>query len=374
MINLETFNCTGCTACYNVCPHKAIKMVEDSEGFKFPQIDMEKCTNCGLCEKVCIPSSGYVKQPFETLAFGVKNKNLEERKQSQSGGAFYILAKHILSKGGVVYGSLIDEGFVVRHARASTEEETKAFRGSKYVQSDLGDIFQSVKQDVQSGTPVLFSGTPCQVAGLKAYLRKDYENLLLVDLICHGVPSPKVWADYIEWQQKRKKKLITQAEFRDRSLPWGKSAEALWFDKKKKKFDIYAKIFYSRNAQRKSCYECLFANTERLSDITIGDFWGIENIKSEFRDDYGVSAVILNSETGKRIWKEVNEQVEYFQCKIEDLMFRNPQLYQSATRPVSMEIFWQDYNKGFAFIAKKYGDNNLKGKLKRLIKRILGRI
>lgn len=374
MVNLETFNCTGCTACYNICPHKAIEMVENSEGFKFPQIDTEKCTNCGLCEKVCIPSSGYVKQPFETLAFGVKNKDLDERKQSQSGGAFYILAKHILSQGGVIYGSLIDEGFVVRHARASTEKEAKAFRGSKYVQSDLGDIFQSVKQDVQSGVPVLFSGTPCQVAGLKAYLRKDYENLLLVDLICHGVPSPKVWADYIEWQQKRKKKLITKAEFRDRSLPWGKSAEALWFGPEKKKYYIYAKIFYSRNAHRKSCYNCPFTNTERLSDITIGDYWGIETVKKEFRDDYGVSAVMLNSETGKRIWKEVNEQVEYFQCKIEDLMFRNPQLYKSATRPVSREIFWQNYKKGFAFIAKKYGDNNLKGKLKRLIKRILGRM
>lgn len=374
MINLKTFNCTGCTACYNVCPHKAIEMIENSEGFKFPQIDTEKCTNCGLCEKVCIPSSGYVKQPFETLAFGVKNKNLEERKQSQSGGAFYILAKHILSQGGVVYGSLIDEGFVVRHARASTEKEAKAFRGSKYVQSDLGDIFQSVKQDVQSGVPVLFSGTPCQVAGLKAYLRKDYENLLLVDLICHGVPSPKVWADYIEWQQKRKKKLITQAEFRDRSLPWGTHYESFFVNTKKKRYSIFAKIFYSHNILRKSCYNCPFTNTERLSDITIGDYWGIETVKKEFRDDYGVSAVMLNSETGKRIWQEVNEQVEYFQCKIEDLMFRNPQLYKSATRPVSREIFWQDYNKGFAFIAKKYGDNNLKGKLKRLIKRILGRI
>ena len=146
MINLKTFDCTGCTACYNVCPHTAIEMVEDKEGFKFPQIDIGKCTNCGLCEKVCIPSNGYVKQPFETKAYGAKNKNLSERKKSQSGGAFYILAKYILNQGGVVYGSLIDEGFVVRHARASTEEEIKAFRGSKYVQSDLGDIFLFVKE------------------------------------------------------------------------------------------------------------------------------------------------------------------------------------------------------------------------------------
>ena len=157
-------------------------------------------------------------------------------------------------------------------------------------------------------------------------------------------------------------------------MPWGKSAEALWFGKEKKKFDIYAKIFYSRNAQRKSCYSCSFTNTERLSDITIGDYWRIENVKKEFRDNYGASAVMLNSETGKRIWQEVNEQFEFFQCRVDDILQGNPQLYRPATRPDTREIFWQDYKKGFSFIAKKYGDNNLKGKVKRLIKRILGRI
>lgn len=374
MINLKAFDCTGCTACYNVCPHTAIQMVEDSEGFKFPQIDTAKCTNCGLCEKVCIPSNGYVKQPFETKAYGAKNKNLTERKKSQSGGAFYVLAKHILNQGGIVYGSLIDEGFAVRHARASTEETTKAFRGSKYVQSDLGDIFLSVKEDLRLGVPVLFAGTPCQVAGLKAFLRKDYENLLLVDLICHGVPSPKVWSDYIEWQQGRLKKTITGAEFRDRELTWGKSAEAIYVKGKKKKFDIYARLFYSRNTHRKSCYTCPFANTKKLSDITIGDYWGIENVKPEFRDEHGVSAILVNSVTGQRVWSEVCEQFEYFECKVEDVVAHNPNLVRPSSRPATREEFWRDYEKGFSFIVKKYGGNNFKGKVKRLIKRILRRI
>lgn len=374
MIDIKTFDCTGCTACYNMCPHTAIQMVEDGEGFKFPQIDTTKCTNCGLCDKVCIPSNDYVPLSFEQKAYGAKNKNLSERKQSQSGGAFYVLAKYILSQGGVVYGSLIDEGFVVRHARANTEEETKAFRGSKYVQSDLGDIFLSVKEDLQLGVPVLFSGTPCQVAGLKAFLRKDYENLLLVDLICHGVPSPKVWSDYIEWQQGRLKKTITGVEFRDRELPWGKSAEAIYIKDKKKRFDIYARLFYSRNTHRKSCYTCPYANTGKLSDMTIGDYWGIENVKTEFRDEYGVSAILINSITGQRIWGEVSEKFDYFECKVEDVMARNPQLSKAVAKPETREEFWRDYENGFRFIAKKYGGNNLKGKIKRIIKRILGRI
>lgn len=375
MIDLKKFNCTGCTACYNVCPHKAIQMVEDSEGFKFPQIDTAKCTNCGLCEKVCIPSNGYVKQPFETKAYGAKNKNLDERKKSQSGGAFYVLAKYILSQGGVVYGSLIDEAFVVRHARASTEEQAKGFRGSKYVQSDLGDIFLSVKEDLLLGVPVLFSGTPCQVAGLKAFLRKAYDNLLLVDLICHGVPSPKVWSDYIEWQLYRNgSKTIEQVSFRDKSYRWGSHYESFFIENKKKTFDINARLFYSHNAHRNSCYTCPFTNTEKLSDITIGDYWGIENVKPDFRDEYGVSAILVNSSTGQSIWSKVCEQFDYFECKVEDIMARNPQLSKPVAKPATRDEFWQDYEKGFGFIAKKYGGNNLKGKVKRLIKRILGRI
>ena len=148
MVDLKTFDCTGCTACYNACPHTAIQMVEDKEGFKFPQIDTSKCTKCGLCEKVCIPSKGYECQPFEQKVYGAKNKNLSERKQSQSGGVFYVLAKHVLDKGGVVYGSLIDDDFIVRHARANTEDAIKMLRGSKYVQSDLCNIFLSVKNDL----------------------------------------------------------------------------------------------------------------------------------------------------------------------------------------------------------------------------------
>lgn len=373
MLDLTTFDCTGCTACYSVCPHKAIQMVEDAEGFKFPQIDGTKCTNCGLCEKVCVPSNGYEKPSFTAQAYGAKNKRLDERKKSQSGGAFYILAKNVLSQNGVVYGAQIDEGCIVRHSRACTESEVKAFRGSKYVQSDLGDVFLQVKEDLLLGVPVLFSGAPCQVAGLKSFLRKDYENLLLVDLICHGVPSPKVWSDYLTWQQERLNRKITNPNFRDKEFGWERSYESFYVHGKKKRFDVYSRIFHSLNAHRKSCYVCPFTNTERVSDITIGDFWGIENTKPEFKDEYGVSAVLVNSAKGQRVWGEVRGNFDYFECKVEDIMARNPHLSKPVDKPATRETFWNDYEKGFSLVAKKYGVNNLKGKLKKVIKRILGR-
>ena len=374
MIDFKSFECTGCTACYNACPHAAIQMVEDGEGFKFPQIAEAKCVKCGLCQKVCIPLNGYAPQSFAQKAYGAKNKNLDERKQSQSGGVFFVLAKHILSQGGVVYGSLLGEGLIARHGRANTEETAKAFRGSKYVQSDLGNIFLNVKEDLVTGVPVLFSGTPCQVAGLKAFLRKDYENLLLVDLICHGVPSPKIWADYVAWQEKRLRGKMTKPNFRDKSYNWGSSYESFYINENKKTFIIYTKIFHSRNAFRKSCYVCPFSNTNRLSDITIGDYWGIGNVKPEFKDRHGVSAVLVNSEKGQCIWNEVCESFDSFECKTEDITAWNPNLIRPSRRPATREEFWRDCGKDFGVVAKKYGGNDLIGKGKMLIKKILGRI
>lgn len=375
MIDLKTFDCTGCTACYNVCPHNAITMCENEEGFKVPHIDLEKCTDCGLCTKVCIPSKGYTKAPFTVQTFCAKNKNVDERKQSQSGGAFFVLAKHVLSQNGVVYGSVIGEDFVVRHARAETENEVKAFRGSKYVQSDLGDIFSLVKKDLQAGKLVLFSGTPCQVAGLKAFLIKDYDNLILMDLICHGVPSPKVWADYLTWQQKRfKNKHFSSPDFRDKSYPWGKHLETFRIDEKKKSDTVYAKIFYTHNAHRKCCFSCPFTNTERLSDITVGDCWGIENFNPAFKDSNGVSAVLINSDKGARVWEEVKDSFLFAPCELTDVVNGNPQLKRPIGKSPNREQFWADYQSGFDGIAKKYGGNDCKGKIKKLIKRILGKM
>ena len=371
MLDLESFNCTGCTACYNICPTQAITMLVDKEGFKFPRIDNAQCINCSLCKKVCVPLNGYTQQTFEQKVYGAKNKDVEERKHSQSGGVFFVLAKYVLAQGGVVYGALIDDAFAVRHGRAITEEQAKLFRGSKYVQSDLGNIFKDIKKDLEAGLKVLFSGVPCQVAGLKSFLKKDYENLLLVDVICHGVPSPMVWSDYIQWQQARLKNNIEQVDFRDKDLPWGVHYEKLTLKNKRKKFQIYARLFHSHNILRKSCYNCLFATTERVSDITIGDYWGIENIKSEFKDDFGVSAVLINSKKGDCIWNKVAKDFDWFACDIQDVLPRNPNLAQATSMPNAREQFWKDYEQGFTMKSKKYGKYTIIYRIKLIIKRIL---
>lgn len=374
MIDIKTFDCTGCFACYNVCTNNAITMTENEEGFKFPKIDQYKCSNCGLCERVCIIKKDNISNSFTQKAFGAKNKDLIERKQSQSGGVFYVLAKHVLSQGGVVYGAIIDDDFVVKHFRANSLESAQKIRGSKYVQSDLGKNFISVKEDLKCGKKVLFSGTPCQIAGLKNYLNKQYDNLILVDLICHGVPTPKLVKDYINWQEKRLKTSIDKIQFRDTELSWGQNSESLYFKGKKKTFGIYSKLFLSNNALRESCYTCKFASTKKLSDITIGDFWGIEAVNKNFKDKKGVSSVIINSTCGEKLWQEVSESLEIFSCEVGDITKSNKNLVRPTLKPKSRTEFWEDYQKGFGFIAKKYGGNNIKGKSKRIIKKFLGKI
>ena len=232
-----------------------------------------------------------------------------------------------------------------------------------------------MQTDLQSQKLVLFSGTPCQVAGLKAFLRREWSNLILVDLICHGVPSPRVWADYVSWQQGRfKNQKITEWKFRDESYSWGTHYETFLIKNKTKKFDYFTRIFYSHNMFRESCYSCPFSNTERLSDITIGDFWGIENVKLDFKDDHGVSAVILNSKTGVSIWEEIKDKFDYFESTLKDLTPRNPNLQRPSSRPVTREKFWEDYDKGFNYIVKKYCRLSfwrwVKGKLRGLLSRI----
>lgn len=375
MLDLKEFDCTGCTACYNSCPKAAIQMIEDAEGFKFPKIDTDKCVNCGLCELVCVPKNGYSKKnTYPIKVFAAKNRNLSERKESQSGGAFFVLAKFILSQNGVVYGAALDGDFIARHERADNKNDVKRFRGSKYVQSDLGDVFKQVKTDLKDGRYVLFSGTPCQIAGLKAYLgNTEYEKLYLIDLICHGVPSPKVWRDYLVWHsaQGNGKPSGISFRYKSRIIKWGTHYEAFYFRKRKKIYNIYAKLFYSHNILRKSCYSCKFSNLQRVSDISIGDYWGIENVNEAFRDEYGVSAILINSPKGEDLFEKVQSQFDHIETTVEQVIKKNPNLKKSTNRPKSRETFWEDYEKGFDFVAKKYGGWTIIGRLKLFVKRIL---
>lgn len=309
----ESYYCTGCGACANACPMTCIYMEENEEGFLYPTVNSEKCMNCGLCKKVC-PVLEDEKEKSNIKAYAVYNQERDVVLQSSSGGVFTAIARQLIQQGGAVYGAAFQKDLTVTHLRAETEEELAAFRGSKYVQSIIGNVYKRVKVDLNKRKKVLFSGTPCQVAALKKYLGKDYENLISVDIICHSVPSPKVWKQYVrEWQEREKKK-ISEVVFRDKRNGW----QQYYFCMKKEdgteiaelgRENAYMKAFIQGLSTRESCYNCKFKGKKRMSDLTLGDFWGIENTYPEAYNPDGTSLVLVNSNKGQKILDALDNEV-----------------------------------------------------------------
>lgn len=374
---IDKSKCCACTACKNICPKQAIEMLPDEKGFLYPKIDENKCIKCGLCEKVCFYNTGYKVlddhlNKIETYA--IKHKDFNIRMNSRSGGIFTALSDYILDNKGVIYGVGYKENFVVCYKRAETKEERNKFRGSKYVQSELNDIFKQVKNDLEADKWVLFSGTPCHVAGLVKYLgKKKYEKLLLVDIVCHGVPSPKMFSDYINYIEKKYNDKVNNFDFRDKTFGWNQSIESFKINQNKYSQTIYSRLFGSCLGFRESCYNCQFTNLNRPSDITIGDCWGIAKNRPDIDDNKGTSLVIVNTEKGKFIQKNILSNLEYYIIDINDYL--QPRLREPNKRVKSVDIFWSDYlNNGFNYIAKKYGTITFFGRVKRKMKHILLKI
>ena len=303
--------CTGCTACMNICPKNAIEMKTDEEGFTYPFINKEKCIKCKLCENVC-PNVKSISTKSNVKSYAVKHLDLQERKTSSSGAAFIAISDYILNYGGIVYGAAFDEKFRVVHKRAKNKEQRDEFKKSKYVQSDMGEIFKQVKQDLADDRLVLFSGTPCQVDGLKNYLHNEnIEKLYTCDLICHGVPSPKIYSDYLKYITHNYKNKLLSFNFRNKKYGWNSHYESYKLKNKAERTDLkYRELFYTNLALRPSCYECNYSNLNRISDITIGDFWGIEKVDKKFKVSDGVSLCIVNSEKGKKLFENIKENIE----------------------------------------------------------------
>jgi len=276
-------------------------MKEDNEGFLYPQVEASTCIDCGLCEIVCpIINHGEQRQPIH--AYAAKNKNEEIRLKSSSGGIFTLIAEQIINDDGVVFGACFDEYWNVVHGFTETVEGLEKFRGSKYVQSRIGDSYKEAEHFLKEGRYVLFSGTPCQIAGLKRFLRKEYENLLTVDIICHGVPSPKVWRKYL--LEKMGANLIKNISFRDKSLGWKNYSLKIHSACGEDVFEtlhenIYLQGFLKNLYLRPSCYNCKFKCGQSGSDISLGDYWGVENISPLFFDDKGVSLVLVYTSKGE---------------------------------------------------------------------------
>ncbi len=298
-------NCCGCGACAQGCPKQCITMSTDKEGFLYPKVDKDVCIDCGLCERVCPElNPNNEREPKNVLA--AINKDESVRLRSSSGGVFYLLAEKFIKEGGVVFGARFDENWQVVMDYAETLEGVQAFMGSKYVQARTEKAFNDAKQFLQNGRKVLFSGTPCQIAGLSHFLRKEYDNLLTVDIVCHGTPSPKVWARYLD-EVLRECEKVKDVAFRNKSLGWRNFSFKLAYSEKDETLSIqspagknpHMKAFLKNLILRPSCYDCKFKSGKSHSDITLADFWGIWNVNPQMDDDKGTSMVFTNSEKGE---------------------------------------------------------------------------
>ena len=316
-------DCCGCTACMNICPKKAIQMVEDEEGFLYPKVDKSLCINCGLCEKVCPIKNQLENRSEISKAYVVRSKDLNILMSSTSGGFFSPLAQYYINKSGVVYGVGFGANFRIEHKRASNMAEIEEFKGSKYCQSYLGNIFNEVKKDLQSNKPVVFSGTPCQVEGLLKFLVKKYDNLLTVDIICHGTPSPKLWDLYVEEQEKKYKSKIKNVAFRNKTYGYHSGTMKLEFENGKKYYgsarvDEYLKSFFTEISSRPSCYDCKFKKRNHNSDITIYDCWSFSKLVKNIKDDdKGYTNIIVNTMKGDNILNELNDMYSIYQVDLD---------------------------------------------------------
>ena len=299
--------CCGCHACASVCAHRAITMQADAEGFLYPVIDRDRCADCGLCEQVCpVIHQASSTQPLKVYAARSCDDDL--RRQSSSGGIFTLLAEAVIREGGVVFGAKFNEEWNVIHAWTETIDGLAAFRGSKYVQSIIGNAYREAKEFLRQGRKVLFTGTPCQVAGLKGYLHKDYDNLLMVDVVCHGVPSPLVWQKFLD--EMRAKGEITEISFRDKTNGWARYGFRMGYSTSTAKGglflqpsseNVFMSSFLSRLSLRPSCHSCPSKSGRSGSDISIADFWGIEKYNSKFADNKGTSAILVHTNKGKEL-------------------------------------------------------------------------
>ena len=345
----EKYECCGCTACASVCSHQCITMVEDAEGFKYPKVDNEKCVGCGLCERVCPmlhPESNNKVQ----LVVGAKHKDDGVRKTSSSGGAFSLLAEDFISKGGIVVGCAMDENLKAKHIICRSKDELVKLRSSKYVQSDMDGVFVHVRKLLREGHKVLFSGTPCQVAGLKRFLIKTFDNLYCIDVLCHGVPSPKLFREYKEQQEKRFKSKADFVSFRSKKREWKRLYIDFLFENGKEYFkysgyDPYMSLFLNNKSQRSSCFHCPFTTTSRQGDISLGDFWGIGKAMPKWDDDKGISMVLVNNAKGQQMFSEIKDVINAIECDINTAINGNKVLCQNISGEQRRNKFYDDYKK-----------------------------
>lgn len=317
----EKRSCCGCGACADACPAKAIRMVPDREGFRYPELNRPACVRCGRCEAVC-PLKTEATPPRENLFFGARSERL--RPGSSSGGMFMVLAEYVLRQGGAVFGAAFGEHMEVVHREAQKPAELEDLRRTKYVQSRLDGVYARIRSLLGEGRWVLFCGTPCQAHALKRFLGRPYPTLLLADLICYGVPSPGIWRGYVELLERRHGGRLTAFSFRDkrardnghtRAYTVGNQEYAADLSR-----DLFCRMFFANRSIRPSCHACRYCTPDRESDLTLGDFWGIETVRPDWDDGMGTSLVILHTDRAREVWEQVRDDLDWFPCEREDAL------------------------------------------------------
>lgn len=335
--------CTGCKCCEDICPQEAISFVPDKEGFWYPIIDQSKCIDCGLCKKRCPQNKSSFECSFQRIALGMRSKDNSILKYSASGGVFATIAKHVISSGGIVIGCAYDENLVAKHIVVKEEKDLPNLYSSKYVQSDTSGIYSLVKKYLLDGKMVLFSGTGCQCAALKSYLNKDYDNLYIADIICHGVPSPLLFEKYKDYLAAVYKSEIKHINFRSkRPKGWGQTLCITYTESKSGKnktnyvfgkCDPYYKAYLSGKLHRPSCYKCKYTGINRAADFTMGDFWNILKYHSSFYDKKGISEVIINTQKGYDFLMSYMDSFYHIKTTIQICENGNANLIRPEKRP-----------------------------------------
>lgn len=374
--------CTGCGACVNVCPQNCIVMKTDKDGWDYPHVENDICANCNLCEKVC--SCLNVGQNKDILvSYAAISKDYSQRKRSSSGAMFPLFAKYIIGQGGFVYGAAFDKRLSVQHIGINDVSDINRIYGSKYVQSNMLDVYPQIKKQLEEGTLVYFSGTPCQVEGLLRYLKRDYDNLITQDILCHGVPAPGIWRKYVEYLSKKHDCAEpVLAEFRNKRYGWREYSMCVKFlnhkGYKSSRFDDSYLLAFSQNfILRPSCYDCPFKKLGSRADITLGDFWPIRTVAPEFDDDIGTSLVFLRSSNAIRLFEAISPEIHYKKMHTKDCL-NKIEFNKSVIPPNNRDDFLSDLHEKNDWdqlkvdYLKKQNSSTLPALIKRKIHRAKG--